>query len=58
MSIKNIYRSFDKKDKFIQKWIEENLVDFYKKQEIEKFMELYNEHENNDNRINILIKKF
>ena len=47
---------FDKKDKFIQKWIKENLADFDKKQEIVRFMELYNEYEKNGNRINVRAK--
>lgn len=47
---------FDKKDKFIQKWIKENLANFDKKQEIVRFMELYNEYEKNENRINVRTK--
>ena len=47
---------FDKKDKFIQKWIKENLADFDKKQEIVRFIELYNEYEKNGNRINVRAK--
>ena len=49
---------FDKKDKFIQKWIKENLADFDKKQEIVRFIELYNEYEKNENKINVRAKSY
>lgn len=48
--------AFDKNDKFICKWIEENLNDFDNKQEISRFMELYNEYERNEKRIKVLSK--
>lgn len=48
--------AFDKNDEFICKWIEENLKDFDKKQEISRFMELYNEYKRNEKRIKVLSK--
>lgn len=36
---------FNKKDTFICKWIEENLKEYDKKEEITRFMELYNEYQ-------------
>lgn len=50
--------AFDKNDEFIQKWIKENLVDFDKKQEVARFMELYNEYKRNDKRINVTTKSY
>lgn len=47
---------FDKKDKFICKWIKENLKEIDKKQEITRFMELYNEYQKDDKGIKILSK--
>lgn len=49
--------AFDKNDEFICKWIEENLNDFDNKQEISRFMELYNEYERNEKRIKVFSKK-
>lgn len=48
--------AFDKNDKFIQKWIKENLLNFDKKQEFVRFIELYNECEKKDKKINVMIK--
>lgn len=48
--------AFDKKDKFIKKWIKENIKDIDKKQEISRFIELYNEYDRNDEKIKILSK--
>lgn len=48
--------AFDKNDKFIQKWIKENLLNFDKKQEFVRFIELYNEYEKKDKKINVMIK--
>lgn len=48
--------AFDKNDEFISKWIKENLNDINKKQEITRFMELYNEYERNDKGIKVLSK--
>ncbi|MCI8412129.1 MAG: hypothetical protein HFJ40_06875 [Clostridia bacterium] len=48
--------AFDKNDKFICKWIKENSKDIDKKQEISRFMELYNEYERNDKGIKVLSK--
>ena len=50
--------AFDKNDEFICKWIRENLNDIDKKQEITRFMELYNEYTKNDKGIRVLIKNF
>lgn len=47
---------FDKNDEFIIKWIKENLQGIDKKQEITRFMELYNEYEKNDKGIKVLSK--
>lgn len=48
--------AFDKNDEFICKWIKENLNDIDRKQEITRFMELYNEYKRNDKRIKVLSK--
>lgn len=48
--------AFDKNDKFICKWIKENLNDVDKKKEISRFIELYNEYEKNDKKIRVLSK--
>lgn len=48
--------AFDKNDEFICKWIRANLNDIDKKQEITRFMELYNEYEKNDKGIKVLNK--
>ena len=50
--------AFDKNDEFICKWIRENLNDIDKKQEIIRFMELYNEYAKNDKGIRVLSKNF
>lgn len=44
---------FDKEDEFINKWIEENKKEHGKKQEIERFIELYNEYIKNDKKFKI-----
>ena len=42
---------FDKKDKFIQKWIKDNKKEYNKKQEIFRFLELYNKYRDDENKI-------
>ncbi len=49
---------FDKNDEFICKWIKENLKDIDKKQEVTRFMELYNEYAENDKGLIVLNKNF
>lgn len=46
--------AFDKNDEFICRWIKENLKDINKKQEISRFIELYNEYKENDKKITVL----
>lgn len=48
--------AFGKNDEVICKWIKENLNNVDKKQEISRFMELYNEYKKNDKRFKILSK--
>lgn len=48
--------AFDKNDELICKWIKDNLNDSDKKQEITRFMELYNEYERNEKRIKVVSK--
>lgn len=50
--------AFDKKDVFIGEWIQENLKDFDTKQEISRFMELYNKYEKDENRVKVVSKNF
>lgn len=50
--------AFDKKDDFIGEWIQENLKDFDTKQEISRFMELYNKYEKDENRVKVVSKNF
>lgn len=50
--------AFDKKDDFIGKWIQENLKDIDTKQEISRFMELYNKYERDENRVKVVSKNF
>ena len=50
-----MHLAFDKNDEFICNWIKENLDDINKKQEIVRFMELYNEYEGNE-KIRVLSK--
>lgn len=50
--------AFDKKDDFIGKWIQENLKDFDTKQEISRFMELYNKYERDENRVKVVSRNF
>jgi hypothetical protein len=49
---------FDKKDKFIQKWIKDNKKDYSKKQEIIRFLELYNKYRDDENKILVRMNKF
>lgn len=49
---------FDKKDTFICKWIEENLKEYDKKEEIIRFMELYNEYERDNKGIKAKINSY
>ena len=49
---------FDKKDKFIQKWIKENKKDYNKKQEIFRFLELYNKYRDDENKIVAHMNRF
>lgn len=48
--------AFDKNNEFICKWIKENLKDVNNKQEISRFIELYNEYEKSDKKIKVLSK--
>lgn len=49
---------FDKKDKFIQKWIRDNKKDYNKKQEIFRFLELYNKYKDDENKIVAHMNRF
>ena len=49
---------FDKKDKFIQKWIKDNKKDYNKKQEIIRFLELYNKYKDDENKIVARMNRF
>ena len=49
---------FDKKDKFIQKWIKDNKKDYNKKQEIFRFLELYNKYKDDENKIVVHMNRF
>lgn len=49
---------FDKKDKFIQKWIKENKKSYYEKQEINRFIELYNKYRDDENKIIAYVNSF
>lgn len=49
---------FDKKDVFICKWIEENLKEYNKKEEIIRFMELYNEYERDNKGIKAKVNSY
>ena len=48
--------AFDKNDEFICKWIKENLKKINEKQEISRFLELYNEYQKNDKKVKVLSK--
>ena len=45
---------YRKDDEFINKWIEDNIKEFDKKQELVRFLELYNEYIKNDNKIKVI----
>lgn len=49
---------FDKKDKFIQKWIKDNKKEYNKKQEIFRFLELYNKYRDDENKIVAHMNRF
>ena len=49
---------FDKKDKFIQKWIKDNKKDYNEKQEIIRFLELYNKYRDDENKIVAHMNRF
>lgn len=49
---------FDKKDKFIQKWIKDNKKEYNKKQEILRFLELYNKYRDDENKIVAHMNRF
>ena len=49
---------FDKKDAFIQEWIINNKKDYNKKQEIFRFLELYNKYRDDKNKIVAHINRF
>lgn len=49
---------FNKEDAFIRKWIEENLKEYNKKEEITRFMELYNEYERDNKGIKAKINSY
>ena len=49
---------FDKKDKFIQKWIKDNKKEYNKKQEIFRFLELYNKYRYDENKIVAHMNRF
>lgn len=49
---------FDKKDKFIQKWIKDNKKEYNKKQEIFRFLELYNKYRDDGNKIVAHMNRF
>ena len=48
--------AFDKNDEFICKWIKENLKNINEKQELSRFLELYNEYQKNDKKVKVLSK--
>ena len=49
---------FDKKDKVIQKWIKDNKKDYNTKQEIFRFLELYNKYRDDENKIVVRMNRF
>ena len=49
---------FDKSDKFIQKWIKDNKKEYNKKQEIFRFLELYNKYRDDENKIVAHMNRF
>lgn len=49
---------FDKKDKFIQKWIKDNKKDYNEKQEVIRFLELYNKYRDDENKIVAHMNRF
>lgn len=49
---------FDKKDKFIQKWIKDNKEDYNEKQELIRFIELYNKYRDDENKIVVHMNRF
>lgn len=49
---------FDKDDKFIQKWIEDNKADYNKKAEILRFLELYSKYRDDENKIVAHMNRF
>ena len=49
---------FDKKDKFIQKWIKDNKKNYKEKQEIIRFLELYNKYRDDENKIVARMNRF
>ena len=49
---------FDKKDEFIQEWIINNKKDYNKKQEIFRFLELYNKYRDDKNKIVAHMNRF
>ena len=49
---------FDKNDKFIQKWIKDNKKNYNEKQEIIRFLELYNKYRDDENKIVARMNRF
>ena len=49
---------FDKKDKFIQNWIKDNKKNYNEKQEIFRFLELYNRYKDDENKIVPYVNSF
>ena len=49
---------FEKKDKFIQKWIKDNKKNYDKKQEIFRFLELYKKYRDDENKIVAHMNRF
>ena len=42
---------FEKKDKFIQKWIKDNKKNYNEKKELNRFLELYNRYKDDESKI-------